>query len=47
MYKHDVLQEVLDHAREDLPNATGLPEKPPKQGNLKIKELLRAEYAFA
>jgi hypothetical protein len=48
MYKEkDVLQEVIDHARKDLPNAKGLPERPPKQGNLKIKEVLRAEYAFA
>jgi Autographiviridae RNA polymerase len=45
---HDVLQEILDCAREDLgENAKGLPAKPPDRGLLDIKEVLGADYAFA
>jgi DNA-directed RNA polymerase, mitochondrial len=48
MYKkHDVLQKILDQAYKDLPSAKGLPEKPPDKGDLKIEEVLRAEYSFA
>ena len=50
MYEeHDVLSEVLKQARKDL-GETGrpplLPELP-KKGNLNIKDVLKAEYAFA
>jgi len=49
MYEgRDLLQEVYDRAHSAL-TATGrqrLP-KPPKQGNLNIREVLDAEYAFA
>lgn len=52
MYEeHDVLQEVLDQAREDLaehPKALArLPEAPPTYGNLNLKDLINARYAFA
>jgi DNA-directed RNA polymerase, mitochondrial len=44
---HDVLQEILDCAREDLKDPKGLPHEPPKLGALNIKQVLDAEYAFA
>jgi hypothetical protein len=40
------LQEVLDEARSDLNDPKDLPDKP-KPGDLKIEEVLKAEYAFA
>ena len=47
--KRDVLSQVLKRARKDL-GETGrpplLPELP-KKGNLNIKDVLKAEYAFA
>jgi DNA-directed RNA polymerase len=46
MYKeHDVLHEVLDCARQDL-GSRELPAEPSK-GDLKIEEVLKAEFAFA
>ena len=48
MYQdHDVLQEVLNCAREDLKDPKGLPDEPPKPCLLKIEQILDAEYAFA
>ena len=46
MYKeHDVLREVLDCAREDVTDQK-LPDELAK-GDLKIEEVLKAEFAFA
>jgi DNA-directed RNA polymerase, mitochondrial len=45
---HDVLQQVLDQARSDLAEDVGdLPETPPARGDLKIEEVLKAQFAFA
>jgi len=44
----DVLAQVLEQARKDLgENAKGLPDKPPKYGDLDIEQVSGAEYAFA
>ena len=50
MYEeHDVLAEVFQQAHRDLGEtgaARGLPELP-KKGTLNVKDVLKAEYAFA
>jgi DNA-directed RNA polymerase len=46
--EHDVLARVLEQARKDLgENAKGLPDEPPKYGDLDIEQVRDAEYAFA
>jgi DNA-directed RNA polymerase len=46
--ENDVLAQVLAQACKDLgENAKGLPDKPPPQGSLDIKQVRDAEYAFA
>jgi DNA-directed RNA polymerase len=50
MYEeHDALQEVLDQAYEDLSKEgeAKLPLTPPEKGELDIRGVLEAEYAFA
>jgi hypothetical protein len=42
-----VLAQVLEQVREDLKDAKDLPAKPLERGSLDIKQILRAEYAFA
>ena len=45
---NDVLAQVLDQARKDLgANAKDLPEKRPEWGKLDIKQVRKAEFAFA
>jgi hypothetical protein len=43
---HDVLQEILDCAREDLEDPKVLADKP-KYGDLDIEQVRDAQYAFA
>ena len=49
MYEeNDVLAQMLEQARKDVgENAKGLPDKPPKYGDLDIEQVSGAEYAFA
>jgi DNA-directed RNA polymerase, mitochondrial len=50
MYQeHDVLQEIFDQAQADLsePDTKRMPKGPPEWGPLDIRQVLKAEYAFA
>jgi hypothetical protein len=45
--ENDVLAQVLAEARRDLGDIKGLPTKAPEKGKLDIRQVLKAQFAFA